>query len=120
MTRQCWANAFICSKIHFAYHHCENGNSSPSTDHPGVKTESIQHILVRNKNPAKDSYLLKNLRKKIISLLLDTGDHSPSVFHEVNFSEKLEGFLDVKNDMPSLQHEPFAAMDNEQRCFHII
>lgn len=86
----------------------------------GVKTESIQHILVCNKNPAKDSYLLKNLRKKIISLLLDTGDHSPSVFHEVNFSEKIEGFLGVKNDMPSLQHEPFAAMDNEQRCFHII
>lgn len=75
---------------------------------------------MRNKNPAKDSYLLKNLRKKVISLLLDTGDHSPSVFHEVNFSEKLEGFLEVKKDMPSLQREPFAAMDNEQSWFHIL
>lgn len=86
----------------------------------GVKIESIQHILIHSKNPVKDSYLLKNLRKKDISLLLDTGDHSPSVFHEVDFSEKLEGFLDVKKDMPSLQHEPFAATGNEQNWFHIL
>lgn len=52
-------------------------------------------------------------------MLLDTGDHSPSVFHEVNFSEKLEGFLEVKKDKPSLQREPFAAMDNEQRAAFI-
>lgn len=62
----------------------------------GIRREFIQHILIHKKNPVKYSYLLKNLRKKDISLLLDTGDHSPSVFHEVDFYEKLEGFFDVK------------------------
>jgi hypothetical protein len=33
----------------------------------GFKTKSIQHNLIHSKNPVKDSYLLKNLRKKDIS-----------------------------------------------------